>query len=415
MRTSRLHQVPGGAIEDNRADAAKDETKQETKHETQDETKHETKQETKQETTLETQAATKDVADDATNEAQLWIVDAGEGQLHLVRGVGALKALIAERGLAKTAPVYMLSTISRTLGEVTEIQSAFESEPDADPTHAEPAAEAARAELPVRAAEPAAEAGPAEPSSQVRDDEFALFDRPFDDGEYFEDSARSRWVRPAGMAAVLIVLGAGGYGLFHSRSVPRSPAGVREHESPTVAVAAPPVEPAAVVAAAPPAPAAPGRPSSAAVVAVADPTAPEPAGPAPAAEQPVAAPAAALRPYPELVAEGERQFQQGHGRKAQALFEEALAETPEGTAALVGLGYVQLDRGKVPLAIALFQRALVQDRGDPTALFGLAESYRQQGNRSAALDAFQKFLTLRPTGNDADIARQLVQELTSGG
>src|SRR5262249_22512249 len=137
-----------------------------------------------------------------------------------------------------------------------------------------------------------------------------------------------------------------------------------------------------------------------------------PAGSADMPPPPGRAPSSA---YPALVAEGERQFQGGHSGKAQALFEKALAETPEGTEALIGLAYVHLDHGRVPQAIALFQRALVQDRGNATALFGLAESHRQAGDRSAALAEFQRFLTLRSTGSDADIARQLVQELSSGG
>jgi tetratricopeptide (TPR) repeat protein len=350
----------------------------------------------------------------AAPEEPIWIVDAGEGQLHLVRGGSGLKELIAARGLARTARVYMLATTSMTLGEIAEVQSAFAREADVGPSQAELDAApedgaAAAAEPPV---EPATQMGRAEPAGEERDDELALLDRPFDDGEYFEDPPRSRWLRPAGMAALLVVLFGGGYRLFHSRSAPRAQAQAHEHETTPVAAPAPAptsVATAAVIAAAPPPPAAPERPAGA----QAAPGAPDPAGPATVAQEPAAASSARPR-YPELVAEGERQFQDGHSKRAEALFSQALAETPEGTAALVGLAYVNLDRGKVSQAIALFKRALAQDRGDPTALFGLAESHRQEGNRSAALAEFQKFLTLRTTGRDADIARQLVADLTNG-
>jgi hypothetical protein len=424
--------------------------------------------------------------DDATDDEQLWAVDSGDGQLQLVRGSGALKELIRSRGLAKTTPVFMLSTIPTRLGDVAEVQGAFEDSSGAGPARSEPELEAPGAEASVPAVEtaletvaaesaveaaaavpavetaaavpavevaaavPAVEVATAAPAARAADDDFSLLDRPFDDGDYYEDPPAARWLRPAGVAAVVLVLGFGGYQLFHSRSVARTSTRERAPEPVAVAAVAPPVQPAAVPAAPAPVPvvAAALAPAPAPVVVAAAPVpapavaraaAPAPvpaAAPAPvpaAAPAPVAAaapapaaasaeadgdvePARPLSPrYPALVAEGERQFQAGRTRRAQTLFEQALVETPEGTAALIGLGYVHLDKGKVPQAIALFERALVQDRENATALFGLAESHRQAGNRSAALAEFQKFLSLRATGSDSDIARQLVQQLSSGG
>ena len=62
-----------------------------------------------------------------------------------------------------------------------------------------------------------------------------------------------------------------------------------------------------------------------------------------------------------------------------------------------------------------FKRALDRDGSQAHAVFGLAESYRQQGNQSAALATFKRFLKLQPSGSDADIARRLIQDLSGGG
>jgi hypothetical protein len=430
---------------------------------------------------------------DPTNDEELWVVDVGAGQLRLIRGGEALKELIANHGLTETARVYRLSATSKALGEIAEVQSMFEGGSDAHPTSSEPVAEAVpvevlvavakpadeparveapvtvakpaaeepRVEAPVTVAKPAAEEPRAEPPVTIAkvaaedagdkrptrvSDEFSLLDRPFDDGDYFEDPPRARWLRGAGLAVLLVVLGGAGYQLLHSRSGTRPPANAPEPVSAPVAVAAPPtaeppvaavippgppaaaapVAPAAAVPSAPDTPAVPAAAAAPAPVAPAAPAAaaaPEPVAPAaPASIAPAAPPPAAVertqapsRSYSELVAEGKRLFDGGSSRKAQALYEQALAETPDGTAALIGLAYVHLDRGKLQQAIGFFQRALDQDHGNASAVFGLAESYRQKGNRRAALAEFKRFLTLESTGDEADMARRLVQELENDG
>ena len=406
---------------------------------------------------------------DVATDEQLWVVCLGAGELRLVQGSEALKELVAKHALTTAARVYVLSATSKALGELPELQAAFESRSDAGPTtsETEPAAapaesEAAPAELSVAPEEPdavpaelcvapaQAVAEQAEPSrvatkvaaadaeatrsNLARDDHFSLLDRPFDDGDHFEEPHRARWMRAVGLAALLIVLGVGGYRLVHYRSATRSPANAPTSESTAMALAAPPSAEPPVVAPAPVAP--PAAPvAQAPVAAAAAPMAQAPvaaAAPlmAPAAPAAVVVPAAPTAPasadpapatgapspsYAELVAAGQRQFEAGHSRNAQASFERALAETPDGTAALVGLAYVHLDRGRLKQAIALLQQAVGQDRDNPQAVFGLAECHRQQGNRRAALAEFKTFLTLQPTGSDADIARRLVEELASGG
>jgi len=409
--------------------------------------------------------------EDTTNDDRVWIVDVGDGQPRLVRGAAALKELIRDRGLEKTAAVYVLSTTAATLGELAELQDVFEDESDVVQAPAEPEREAHAAEPavaavereveapatvlePLVAAAAAAVAAVAEaaapviaeaaepvvaastpPTASAADDDFSLLDRPFDDGEYYEDAPRPRWLLPAGAVALVLALGFGGYHLFRPRSVPRTVAEAREPAPAPAAVVAPQVQATPVAPAAPPAVAPAPAPTLAAVpaptaapapapasaperapavappLAVVEPSSPPPAGaevPPPPARPPSAA-------YPKLVAAGELQFQAGRTKRAQALFEQALGETPDGTEALIGLAYVHLDKGRVAQATALFARALIQDRNNATALFGLAESHRQGGNRTAALAEFQRFLTLRATGSDSDMARQLVAELSGGG
>jgi Tetratricopeptide repeat len=379
---------------------------------------------------------------------RLWVVDLGGGQLRVVRGREALNELIVSHGLPSSARAYELSAVPKTLAEIPEVAAAFETPapapaPTAAPVVEEvavapvletPAPAPAKAEVEVAApAAPPASAAPAPetavaPHHESHDADFALLDRPFDDSDYFEDPPRAGWPRLAGVGAVVVLLLGGGYELVHSRHGEPAPIAATVAE-PTVIAAAPQPPPAPMPAPAPPASSAPvaaaaPAPPSAPVAAPepAPPSAPV-AAPAPARAEPLpdpavappAPPAAPSPSYAALVAEGRRLFDRGHGRKAEALFEQALAEQPDGIDALVGLAYAQLDRGKMQEAIGSFKRALDQDGSHARAVFGLAESYRQQGNRAAALAAFKRFLKLQPSGGDADIARRLVQDLNAGG
>ena len=259
MQTRRLHQLRGDANKGDRHDAAIEGDRQD--------------------------AAIEGDRHDAAIEQPLWVVDVGAGQLRLAPGSDALKELITQHGLTKTARVYVLSAASKKLGEIAELQAMFEGPPDASPTtsetepeapHAEPetpraepeaspaeplialaataAVENVEAEPSVTAIKAAAEDAGAAPSNHARDDDFSLLDRPFDDGDYFEKPPRARWVRAAGVAALVFLLGGGGYRLVHSRSVTRSPAPAPTRDSTAAVVAAPAVAEPVVVAPPPVAP-----------------------------------------------------------------------------------------------------------------------------------------------------------------
>jgi regulator of sirC expression with transglutaminase-like and TPR domain len=46
-------------------------------------------------------------------------------------------------------------------------------------------------------------------------------------------------------------------------------------------------------------------------------------------------------------------------------------------------------------------------------LFGLGEAYREQGRQEMALQAFKRYLSVAPTGRDADMARRQIRQLGS--
>jgi hypothetical protein len=403
--------------------------------------------------------------DEATSDACIWVVDLGGGELRFVQGDVALKELVERAGLPETARVYRLSAVSKTLGEIAALDSAFEGDPPAEPAvpelEAPAGAEAASAandvaapparpvvaapaEAPVVAAPapapvvaapapapvvaaPAptpvvAAPPPASPPPIPIDADLALLDRPLDDDdEYFED-ARPRWPRLAtGAALVALVIG-GSYRLVRSRHPELQPVASTPTREPTAEAPPPPPAREPVVVAPPaPSPPAPSPPAPSPAIAAAPaprptPALPDPplAGP-PAAKHELPAPRAAADSYEQLVAQGKRLFNAGRSRKAEGLFEQALADKPYGTAALVGLAYVHLDRGKMQQANALFKQAIARDENYAPAVFGLAETNRQQGNRGAALAGFKQFLKLKSSGGDAEIARRLVHELGTGG
>ena len=360
---------------------------------------------------------------------RLWVIDLGDGQLRVVQGQDALMDLIASHRLPQSARAYELSAVPKTLGEIPEVAPAFETQAQASaPTPTKIEAEVAPPPAPpaITPVEPAPPAAEARPHDGSHDPDFSLLDRPFeDDGDYFEDPPRM-WPRIAGVAAVLALLVGAGYKLLPSR---HATSAVVAPSAPEPTAPIPIAEPAPVAAPAPIAAAAPAAaPAPVAAAPIAAPTPavavaparaeqrlPDPPAPPAPPKQVADALAAPSRAYADLVAQGQRLYEKGNARKAQALFEQALAGQPEGIEALVGLGYAQLDRGKVQEAIGPFKRALDQDGSHAHAVFGLAESYRQQGNRSAALASFKRFLKLQPSGSDADIARRLVQELANGG
>jgi predicted Zn finger-like uncharacterized protein len=144
-----------------------------------------------------------------------------------------------------------------------------------------------------------------------------------------------------------------------------------------------------------------------------------PAATPPAATPPAATPPTAAKPdakarsgdYNKLVAQADKQSENGHAEKARKLYEDALAVNPQGVEAITGLGYCDLDKERYLNAIDRFREALAlsPDYGD--ALMGIAEAYKVQGNRAQAIEHYRRYLRVLPHGPKATMAQKNLRDL----
>lgn len=177
-------------------------------------------------------------------------------------------------------------------------------------------------------------------------------------------------------------------------------------------VAAPAVEPKVE-----PPPAPPEEPAPTVVVAPVP--APEPVV-EPAVEpppEPIVKPAAAA-PKPAaprgpkaLLAQAAKLRERGRVEEALDLYGRVADDDPENVAALTGRGLCYLDLETYPPAEASFEAALQVDPDEPDALLGLAETYRWQGRKADAIRYYERYLTAHPSGEEADVARNALDEL----
>ena len=88
-----------------------------------------------------------------------------------------------------------------------------------------------------------------------------------------------------------------------------------------------------------------------------------------------------------------------------------MAVDPENVEALTGRGLCYLDLETYPPAEASFQAALGVEPDEPGALVGLAETYRWQGKTADAIRYYEKYLASHPGGDEADVARNALEQL----
>ena len=89
----------------------------------------------------------------------------------------------------------------------------------------------------------------------------------------------------------------------------------------------------------------------------------------------------------------------------------ALPTRPSASSRLAGRGWCYLDLSQYPPAEASFQAALGTEPDAPGALLGLAETYRWQGKRPDAIRYYERYLAAHPGGDEAQVARNALEEL----
>jgi predicted Zn finger-like uncharacterized protein len=135
--------------------------------------------------------------------------------------------------------------------------------------------------------------------------------------------------------------------------------------------------------------------------------APKPAAPA-ALTPPRDDPGAAVR---GLLARAREQRDRGRPEAALDLYGQALAQDGRNATALAGRGACYLDLSRYVQAEASFGESLEADPRNAEALFGLAETNRYMGRKDQAVAFYERFLSVRPTGDDAAAARRLISQL----
>jgi predicted Zn finger-like uncharacterized protein len=261
------------------------------------------------------------------------------------------------------------------------------------PSFAMPPASAQRPAEWRPAAQPPPAARPGAAGADPVDDEAATVDVELG------DLGPARRGRGARIAVLLVALAAaaGAAAYAFAPQLFREPKKAAPAPTPVVAEAKPqesppPAEP-------PPAP-----------VAAPEPVAERPIEPPPA---PVAAPPKAAAPQgpKALLARAGRLREKGDYAAALDLYGRVASEDPENAEALTGRGLCYLDLERYAPAEASFEAALQVDPRQADALLGLAETYRWQGKKADAIRYYERYLASYPQGEEAQVARNALEEL----
>jgi tetratricopeptide (TPR) repeat protein len=118
----------------------------------------------------------------------------------------------------------------------------------------------------------------------------------------------------------------------------------------------------------------------------------------------IALTAGCVTPY----GEGQRALSQGRYGLAATYFTQALAEEPERSDALLGLGIAEYKQGQFLDAVETLSRAVAERPDDPTSRLYLGLSYIQQGD---AARAEEQLKTLRDLKIDSRLGRQVGRAL----
>ncbi len=133
------------------------------------------------------------------------------------------------------------------------------------------------------------------------------------------------------------------------------------------------------------------------------PPAPPPVEPAPVEEK-----APTLE---QLLAQADRLRNSDRAGKALKLYEQAQELEPEDPDIFVGIGWCYVDLEQPAAAISSFKNALRLAPRLSDAHFGLAEAYRNKGDKANAAKHYREFLDILPSGEDAEVARRMLEQL----
>jgi hypothetical protein len=146
-------------------------------------------------------------------------------------------------------------------------------------------------------------------------------------------------------------------------------------------------------------------------------TAPDPA-PAPALPTADPAPAAGapelVVPAPDFAAlmrGGQSALKRGNLPEALAAFRAAAALRPHSAEAFLGIAQAQAGSEQIADAIKSFETAVALKPNLVTAWSGLAHLRETSGNRDGAIDAYRRVVAISPDSHDAQIAREVLDEL----
>jgi predicted Zn finger-like uncharacterized protein len=335
-----------------------------------------------------------------------WLLETSDGQAHRFRNLTSLQKWIIERKVTRQDRISRTGHAWRRLGEIVELEPFFDVVDEADKARA--AAMSARAPALKNQAQDARRAsspGGSRTDELLRPVMGSAGNIPLEELDPERPEIETSVVRLGSGTAwkLLVVLGVAAVVAF---------VGITQFwKRPGMSLGSrPPIAPPPVVTPAPPP----------APVVVPTPRPPEPTPPVhtpSAAPPPVVAGTPEARPdeapvsYERLIADADRQLENGSSEKARALYERALKQKPGAAEALSGLGYVALDKGRVPQAFSLFKRALAQKPSLGSAIFGLAEAHRTTGDEEIALSHYRRYISVDPGGTDVQAARQHVKTL----
>lgn len=114
--------------------------------------------------------------------------------------------------------------------------------------------------------------------------------------------------------------------------------------------------------------------------------------------------------YTGLVLMGKTLMIQERMKEAQRFLDKAMAVYPQEAQAQHLGGVAALHQGKAEIALTRFQRYEQLLPGNPNTLFFIGMSHETLGQRSDAASAYQRFLQTGVQGQQADLARQKLQQ-----